>query len=422
MTNNPTIDGVSRELLADLVKLASRSVRSAWGGGVCEEARSLLDAPAVERQESGYVLAKQTAVAVPGQERKELGYTLFDGIGIFRSREEVHAAIAELGLPIGWVSMTVDQLLPGYLMTNDEVSEVAALQSTIAQIEDKLNKAIDLDFQRRETIARLEARVRELESGVGKPFMYGIMRPDGTPHYGELCVSGEASDLEGEAESWTEDGDGQYRVVPLFTAPTAPVAQQLDTPTAYLRNEGVPNNLVVCGFDHPDAFKVFRVPPAPVAALWEIRIPDRAKEPSSWFCSRIRICRNRSIGLKLHSLLGNATCAALDRQRFAHDQRSNRSWLLHLAVAGVVQSICRCFRQRCFGSSQHFANGNFSSYGRRLLDGAANTRSEHLSCPVAPFNNNEVNTEKIAVRVNYRNFAAKPILLIADEPIPLRVF
>jgi hypothetical protein len=75
--------------------------------------------PVVERQGYGYVLAKQTAVEVPGQERKELGYTLFDGIGVFHTREEVHAAIAELGLPIGWVSMTVDQLLPGYMMPED---------------------------------------------------------------------------------------------------------------------------------------------------------------------------------------------------------------------------------------------------------------------------------------------------------------
>jgi hypothetical protein len=62
-----------------------------------------------------YILAKQTSVEVPGQERKELGYTLLDGLGVFRSRDEVHAAIAELGLPLGWVSMTVDQLLPGYM-------------------------------------------------------------------------------------------------------------------------------------------------------------------------------------------------------------------------------------------------------------------------------------------------------------------
>lgn len=48
-------------------------------------------------------------------------------------------------------------------------SDYDALQSTIAQLEDKLNKAIDLDFQRRETIAGLEARVQELESGRGEP-------------------------------------------------------------------------------------------------------------------------------------------------------------------------------------------------------------------------------------------------------------
>jgi hypothetical protein len=50
MTNNPTIDGVSRELLTDLLKIASRNTKSAWSGGICEKARALLDAPVVERQ------------------------------------------------------------------------------------------------------------------------------------------------------------------------------------------------------------------------------------------------------------------------------------------------------------------------------------------------------------------------------------
>jgi len=45
-------------------------------------------------------------------------------------------------------------------------------------------------------------------------------------------------------------------------------------PTAYLRNEGVPNNLVVCGFDHPDAFKVFKAPPAPVSVVLPERKPE----------------------------------------------------------------------------------------------------------------------------------------------------
>jgi hypothetical protein len=52
-----------------------------------------------------------------------------------------------------------------------------------------------------------------------QPFFYGIMQPDGKPHYSELCVSGEASDLESEAESMSEDGDGEYHVVLLYTAP-----------------------------------------------------------------------------------------------------------------------------------------------------------------------------------------------------------
>lgn len=60
-----------------------------------------------------YVLAKQTAVEIPGYERKELGYTLLEGIGVFETADDVHKAITELGLPLGWVSLTVDQLLPG---------------------------------------------------------------------------------------------------------------------------------------------------------------------------------------------------------------------------------------------------------------------------------------------------------------------
>src|SRR5690606_26369734 len=29
-----------------------------------------------------------------------------------------------------------------------------------------------------------------------EPFMYGIMEPDGTPYFGELCVSGNKGDLD----------------------------------------------------------------------------------------------------------------------------------------------------------------------------------------------------------------------------------
>ena len=56
-----------------------------------------------------------------------------------------------------------------------------------------------------------------------QPFFYGIMQPDGKPHYSELCVSGEASDLESEVESMNEDSVG-YRVVALYTSQPAPVS------------------------------------------------------------------------------------------------------------------------------------------------------------------------------------------------------
>lgn len=68
-----------------------------------------------ELNTKAFVLAKQTAVEIPGYDRKELGYTLLDGIGIFESADDVHKAIAELNLPLGWVSMSLDQLLPGYM-------------------------------------------------------------------------------------------------------------------------------------------------------------------------------------------------------------------------------------------------------------------------------------------------------------------
>lgn len=60
--------------------------------------------------------------------------------------------------------------------------------------------------------------------GMVEPFMYGIEQPDGKPHYSELCVSGEASDLESEVESMNDGEDLGYRVVALYTSPPAPVS------------------------------------------------------------------------------------------------------------------------------------------------------------------------------------------------------
>lgn len=44
MTTNQTIDGVSRKLLNDLLKIESRKCKSAWSATICDELRALLDA------------------------------------------------------------------------------------------------------------------------------------------------------------------------------------------------------------------------------------------------------------------------------------------------------------------------------------------------------------------------------------------
>lgn len=63
----------------------------------------------------GFVLAKETVVEMPDGS-KEIGYTTIGRVGIFNSAEEVFDAIRELDLPLGWVSMTTEQLLPGWML------------------------------------------------------------------------------------------------------------------------------------------------------------------------------------------------------------------------------------------------------------------------------------------------------------------
>lgn len=206
MTNKPTIDGVSREMLLNKCACGSTDISFCYESPqahwiLCDECGET--SPSFENKGSALDHWNKRAPAV---ERQELG----DPAGSFDKHME-------------------------YMQEN------IRLQSTIA---------------------RLEARIAELENGRGEPI--GTLK-----RVGQVIV-------------FDAIGDPHIRDdMEVFTAPPAPVAQQLDTPTAYLRNEGEPNNLVVCGFDHPDAFKVFRVSPAPVAALWEIRIPDEPQNPES---------------------------------------------------------------------------------------------------------------------------------------------
>lgn len=83
---------------------------------------------AIQPAGDGYVLALETVVPMPDG-KNELGYTLLSGVGIFSAESEVHAAIQELSLPLGWVSMKVVQLLPGWMMPAAPVPEAKAEQA-----------------------------------------------------------------------------------------------------------------------------------------------------------------------------------------------------------------------------------------------------------------------------------------------------
>lgn len=226
MTNNPTIDGVCKTCLG--------SGKEYDGAAhTCTACNGIGGAPAVDTQQPDAIIEGcMTAVGIT--------HVIYASTVALKDKEQVRLY--------------------------REPPEVAALQSTIAQLEDKLNKAIDLDFQRCETIARLQARVQELESGRGEPVAWR-----GINSLGEVVTEW----IDGSPPEKLFDMCGNedyYDSVELsYLAPPAPVAQKLGEPTAYLRNEGVPNNLVVCAFDHPDAFKVFRVPPAPVSVPVDLR-------------------------------------------------------------------------------------------------------------------------------------------------------
>lgn len=188
MTNNPTIDGVSRELLTHAFNAVNYlSLRADDIGSsnvpIAEALRALLDAPAVERQTTKCGQCGSTSADICNQ----------NGCG--------------------------------FLESGNGEPEVTALQSIIAQLEDKLNKAIDLDFQRRETIASLEGKVQELESGMSEPAYYRIHTP-------RVMDSGEVLEWWPTLVLYKKEDlaeiVGPYKVVEeLFTAPPAPVAVEL---------------------------------------------------------------------------------------------------------------------------------------------------------------------------------------------------
>lgn len=175
--NNPTIDGVSRELLERLWRGA---VTMGWGSA--QQLQDLLQAPVVERQHDCCANCMRPRMEHCGENCPAPNTSV-------------------------WHAWDYD-FAPG----TEATPEVAALQPTIAQLEDKLNKAIDLDFQRRETIEQLQARVQELESGRGE-VVYQVS--DGVSGWHDVeRLKFTACQLDPE----------EYECRMLFTAPPAPVA------------------------------------------------------------------------------------------------------------------------------------------------------------------------------------------------------
>jgi hypothetical protein len=302
MTNNPTIDGVSLATIekgfdyvegihVPTIKISFAPCRAddndAWNArdAVSEKIRAMLDDPVVERQPNAYIVEaidpnsghirrrglhwhstetlkgtrdfqewagenaiKEQALYTAPPEVAALQSTLFDAIA---HGDDGHR---------DWLKSAIDahfskSPLPEYVPSGKD-EKIDALQSTIAQLQARIAELKDGIDKHWKVVCDQRSRIAELESGRGEP----IKTPD--MPYKMLPL---------EEDGWFQCVNAYEAMYPLFTASYAPIAQQLDQPTAYLRNEGVPNNLVVCGFDHPDEFKVFKAPPAPVV------LPERAE-------------------------------------------------------------------------------------------------------------------------------------------------
>ena len=184
MTNNPTIDGVSRSAIEQALLAMKRIYQAGYdrileAGGQCDtpeymmagdptarELRALLDAPAVERQEPSANLA--------------------DGI---QSLERISASIDAR-------QQRIDAL--------NSDPELAALQSTIAQLQARIG---DLESWRGEPVAWANGEQLKLcaasprEVQPNNPMMHNLPRN----------IAGSALKTD-------------YCNTPLFTAPPAPVA------------------------------------------------------------------------------------------------------------------------------------------------------------------------------------------------------
>ncbi|MGB8663881.1 MAG: hypothetical protein WCD24_03830 [Serratia inhibens] len=100
------------------------------------------------------------------------------------------------------------QTLTPDTFTNEQLRDIAE-GAMLTQLQDKI--------MARELLANREAKP------VQAPFMHAICNPDGSAWLDENCVAGTAEELKPVLNDLRRDtGDG-FRIVPLFTAPPAPV-------------------------------------------------------------------------------------------------------------------------------------------------------------------------------------------------------
>jgi hypothetical protein len=135
---------VSRELAEEILKIL---VLDDWKQAV--PLAAILAAPVVERQPVA------PAFTMPSNENS-YGFGYVDGTCI-QSLRGYRDHLEEI----------VDSIPEGPLFTAPP--ELAELQSTIARLESKLNRAISLDFERREEIAQQAAEIERLKGGQGEP-------------------------------------------------------------------------------------------------------------------------------------------------------------------------------------------------------------------------------------------------------------
>lgn len=205
MTNNPTIDGVSRELLERVIESAGVRDDSPYFMDGIKELRALLDAdhtgdssamvaPAVERQDPISVLSREIRV-------------------LERLNESIDAR-----------QQRIDAL--------NAQPEVAALQSTIAQLQARITQ---LESEAAYAAAGHQAardRIVELESGRGEPVAYqcrAMTTVEGSKWRDWVDCSKEIYD-EFRCNPEPNSHGVMREVRALYTSPPAPVAVVMPDP------------------------------------------------------------------------------------------------------------------------------------------------------------------------------------------------